>query len=148
MRKVLMLLLFSLLIVTGISAQKGTVYTIPVDTLQGSETVTLTPFNINGTYSSLSISVLCTELGGTSDGTATLMVSNDGTNYTVLNGTNGSLWVAPQNLVNDSTQNTMTVFAAATLNWTLPDPAWRWYKVVTTGTASDTTKLQGTYVYK
>ena len=60
-------------------AQRGTLNTVAVDTIQGAETVNFAiGTTILGSYNSLSITALCTELGGTSDGTLALYGSHDG----------------------------------------------------------------------
>jgi len=131
-----------------VNGQKGVLKTLATDTVKGTETITLTPIQLNGTYQSLSISVLCTDLGGTPDGYITLLASNDATNYFAINGYHGSVWSSPANLVRDTIRSTMTIYPAAVLNWVVNAPPWRYYKLSATGTAGDTTGLTITYVYK
>ena len=77
-----LIFIFALLLpVIFANAQKGVLKTIDVDTVKGAETIYLGPVQLNGSYQSLSVSFLCTQLGGTTDGTIEVLASNDGTNY-------------------------------------------------------------------
>ena len=132
-----------------VNAQKGVLKTIATDTVKGAETIYFTPVQLNGTYESLSIQFLCTQLGGTTDGTIYVLASNDGTNYFNLNNIDGKMiYASPYARMNDSIVGKLNLYNAATLNFVIPKPAHRFYKVGVTGTASDTTKLTGNYVYK
>jgi len=139
-------LVFSVFIV---NAQRGTLNTVTVDTLQGSETVNFTAFQLNGSYNAVSVSALCTQLGGTSDGTLAMYGSNDGTNYTLIDGANpGVLVASPYASIADTTENVITITNGLVANWVVINTPYRYYRVTGVGTASDTTKVNITYVYK
>ena len=131
------------------SAQNGRLKTITTDTVKGAETIYFSAIPVTGTYETLSIQFLCTELGGTTDGTIYVLASNDGTNYCNLNNVDGKMiYASPYARMNDSIVGKLNLYNAATLNFVVPKPAHRYYKVGVTGTASDTTKLTGNYVLK
>jgi len=142
------ILLFALVVAIGATAQKGTLKTLPAVVLNGAVTVASEPIAISGTYETLSVAIKCTQLGGTSDGYLSVLASNDGTNYFNLNAKRGyPIWGSPEARVNDTTSMAMTIYPAATLNIVLK-PAHKYYKLTCTGTASDTTSLGITWVYK
>jgi len=58
------------------------------------------------------------------------------------------IYASPYARMNDSIVGKLNLYNAATLNFVVPNPAHRYYKVGVTGTASDTTKLVGNYVLK
>jgi len=137
-------------VVFAASAQKGTLNTVTVDTLQGSETVNFAiGTTILGSYNTLSVTALCTQLGGTSDGTLTLYGSNDGTNYVFINGAADShiLTASPKASLTGTDMNQITITNGLVANWVV-DPAYRYYRVAGVGTSGDTTKVNITYVYK
>ena len=131
------------------SAQKGALKTITTDTVKGAETIAFSPIQLNGSYQSLSIQFLCTQLGGTTDGTMEVQASNDGVSYFNLNNVDDKMvYFSPYARVNDSIIGKLNLYDSATLNFVIPNPAHRFYKVSVTGTSGDTTKLTGNYVYK
>lgn len=147
--KRIFVLMFALIVAVGAMAQKGVLKTIATDTVKGAETIYFTPIQLNGSYQSLSIQFLCTQLGGTTDGTIYVLASNDGTNYYNLNNIDGKMiYASPYARMNDSIVGKLNLYNAATLNFVIPEPAHRFYKVGVTGTSGDTTKLTGNYVYK
>jgi hypothetical protein len=148
--KKLILVLFVSLFAMASMAQRGTLNTVAVDTIQGAETVNFAiGTTILGSYNSLSITALCTELGGTSDGTLTLYGSHDGTNYVFINGTGQEvLSASPKTAIADSTLNVLTIVDALVANWIIKDVPYRYYRVAGVGTSSDTTQINITYVYK
>lgn len=148
MKKLIMLLLVAF-VAFAATAQKGALKTIATDTVKGAETIYFTPIQLNYAYQSLSIEFKCTQLGGTTDGTIYVLASNDGTNYYNLNNIDGKMiYASPYARMNDSIVGKLNLYNAATLNFVIPNPAHRYYKVGVTGTSGDTTKLVGNYVYK
>lgn len=146
--KKLFVLIFALFVAFGAMAQKGTLKTLNPVVLNGAVTVTSDPVSIQGTYETLSFGIKCNQLGGTSDGTVSVLASNDGTNYFNLNAAHGyPIYGSPLARVSDSTAVVMQIYPAATLNIVLK-PAHRYYKLTASGTASDTTSLAITWVYK
>lgn len=147
--KKLFILLMVAFVAFAASAQQGRLRTLPTDTVKGAETIYFQVIPITGTYNSLSVSAKCTQLGGTSDGYMVLLASDDGTNYFNLNNDVGKMiWGSPNARMSDSITCALSIYSTATLNWVLPDPPHRFYKMQATGTASDTTKLVVTYVLK
>jgi hypothetical protein len=149
MKKII--IIFSLLVASIFAfGQRGVLNTVSVDTLQGAETVNFAiGTTILGSYNSLSISALCSELGGTSDGTLTLYGSNDGTNWVFVNGAADShiLTASPKASLTGTDMNQITITDALVANWVV-DPAYRYYRVAGVGTTADTTQVNITYVYK
>lgn len=146
--KNILIIFFALIMAFGATAQKGAVKTLPAVVLNGAVTAYSDVVSLTGTYETLSFAVKCTQLGGTSDGYFSVLASNDGTNYFNLNALRGyPIWGAPEARVNDTTSMAMTIYPSATLNVVLK-PAHKYYKLSCTGTASDTTSLGITYIYK
>lgn len=131
--------------------QRGVLNTVTVDTLQGNETVNFAIGNtIIGSYNSLSVTALCTQIGGTSDGTLTLYGSHDGTNYVFVNGAADSniLTASPKASITGADMNQITITNGLVANWVITGNPYRYYRVAGVGTASDTTQVNITYVYK
>lgn len=98
------------------------------DTLQGNETV------IFGEMAGASqVQVLCTQLGGTSDGSLLLKASVDGVTYTTLAETSSKLNFYPN--------DTLTITNGASWLIDIEANLFNYYKVVGAGTASDTTLI-------
>jgi len=143
-------MLVFVIVAMAASAQRGRVVTVAVDTLQGAETVVLATIGpLTGSYQTLSISSLCTQLGGTSDGTLTIYGSNDGTNYVLINGVGGEVITAsPVASITGADLNQITITNTLVTNWVIKDVAQRFYKITGVGTASDTTQVNVTYIIK
>lgn len=95
------------------------------DTIQGNETV-----YFDNMLDAKQVSVVCTELGGTSDGSLYLQGSSDGTNFVTLTETTGKF--------NFYANDTLTIIDGAT--WLINiEKTFNYYRVKGTGTASDTT---------
>lgn len=149
MKKWLILLVFSVVAMAA-SAQTGRVVTLQTDTLKSTTgnpkstpTITLT-----GSVQSLSIQALCTQLGGTSDGNMAVYGSLDGTSWTFLNGVGGMVIASPKASNTGTDFNQLTITNNLVANWVIQRPAHRFYKVVSNGTASDTTKVVFKYTIK
>jgi hypothetical protein len=148
MKKLFLVLLVSLFAMASM-AQRGSLHTVTVDTLQGAETVNFQiGTTINGSYNTLCITALCTQLGGTSDGTVALYGSNDGTSYVFVNGVGGGVITAsPVASLTGADLNQLTITNGLVANWII-DPAFKYYRVAGVGDTGDTTKINITYVYK
>ena len=134
-------LIFTLMLtVSVLYAQKNRVNTMPVDTLQGNETVSFEVISFSSHYKSLTIQALCEELGGTSDGTLRLDASVDGTSYETITDAGG--------LAKGYPNDTLTIVDNAVWQFVIQDVPFKYYKVVGTGTAGDTTKVTLKYIYK
>lgn len=120
-------------------AQIGVVKTFDTDTIQGNEYVTFGPVTITGTYESLVIQALCTQLGGTSDGTLILQASVDGTSYNT---------VTESNFADFYPNDTLTITNKAIWSAVLKGAPYKYYKVYGDGTPSDTTKVTIKYILK
>lgn len=139
--KNLVFILVFLVVAIGANAQRiGTVRTIDVDTLQGAETVNFGIVMLSGEYNAVTFQALCTELGGTADGTLNVMGSVDGTSYVNITDASG--------LAKGFPNDTLTITDGAILQFVVQDAPFRYYKLVGTGTASDTTLVQWKYVLK
>lgn len=126
--------------VLAINAQKGRVYSVSVDTLNGNETVNFTLGQITGGYETLTIQALCTQVGGTSDGTLILQASVDGTSWLTVQDATGVLKGYPN--------DTLTITNGAVAQWVVDETPWNFYRVQGAGTASDSTLVTVKYVYK
>jgi len=145
--KKLFILLMVAFVAFAASGQK--LNTITTDTVKGAETIYFSAIPVSGKYQTLSIEFKCTQLGGTTDGTIYVLASNNGTDFYNLNNIDGKMiYASPYARMNDSIVGKLNLYNAATLNFVVPNPAHRYYKVGVTGTASDTTKLVGNYVLK
>ena len=139
--KKLILLLVLFVIALGVNAQNGTlkVPTTPYDTLNGNETVYFPIVTVTGDYANLAITALCTELGGTSDGTLRLQYSA-GTNYEDVVQTTG--------LFEFISNDTLTITDGAVYNVIIRNPPVGTYRLKGAGTASDTTLITPRYRLK
>lgn len=136
--KKLFIILSLLLCVYVVNAQR--VYTITSDTLTEVETEYFTVPDITGTYESLGIQVLCTELGGTADGTVVLQGSLDGTTYVTLSD--------DENYIKGFTNDSLTISDGAANTWMIYNPGLVSYRIAATGTANDTTLVTTKYFLK
>jgi len=122
------------------NAQRNSVISLTVDTLQGAETVNFDQITFNAGYQSLVIQALCTELGGTADGNLWLNASVDGTSWVTVSDAAG--------LIKGFPNDTLTITDGAVWDVVIQDVPFKYYKVVGNGTASDTTKVTIKYIYK
>lgn len=96
----------------------------------------------SGLYSSLAIDVVASEVGGTSDGTIVLQGGNSLSSLSTLTDSDfgGSIsWLS---------NDTLTVVDGAKWLIKIQDPAFRYYRLVATGTSGDTTALSIKYVFR
>lgn len=139
MKKIFILLVLVLSVFVA-NAQTGRTYSIAVDTIKGAETVNFDLNQITGSYNYLSIQALCTNIGGTSDGTLVLDVSVDGTSYETITTTSG--------VMNGYPNDTLTILDAAVANWLVEGVPFKYYRIKGAGTSGDTTAITVKYVYK
>ena len=139
MKKILLILVF-VISVLAVNAQIGRVTTITPDTLTAVETEYFAIPSITGSYGSTAIQVLCTQLGGTSDGSALLQGSLDGTSYQTLN--------AGSTNIDFSTNDTLTITNGVIWLIEITEPAYVNYRIAATGTANDTTLVTTKFIIK
>ena len=132
-------LLIALVLALGVNAQNGTLKVADYDTLIGSETVYFPIVTVTGKYQNLSITALCTEIGGTSDGTLQLQYSAGG-NYEDVIQTTG--------LFEFISNDTLTITDGAVFNVIVREAPVGQYRLKGTGTASDTTLISPKYRLK
>lgn len=105
---------------------------VTVDTV---ETLYMSTGYITGDYNYIDFQVLCTDGGGTPDGSIILQESVDGTHF-----------------VTSETADTLTITAGAQKVWkvanSLTDNLVYKYRLAVTGTASDTTIVTGSYLLR
>ena len=140
MKNLIVLFVLTLLSFGTVEAQRATVYTLAVDTLQGAESVNFEAVKITGDYNSLVVQALCTQTGGTSDGSLIIKGSVDGVTYTTLNSTDNFLYAYPN--------DTLTITNGASVVWQFESTPYLYYRVTGTGTSGDSTKVAIKYVYK
>ncbi len=141
------LLFISLLAVLGIAVNAqwynngniGVTQTIAIDTLTAAVNDTSTAITVTSEANSITFQALCTELGGTSDGTLRLEGSVDGTSYLTIE----------EGLINYALPNdTLTITDGAVWQFSVVNAPFKKYRVIGTGTASDTTLITLTYILK
>jgi len=149
MKKYIFILVFAVVAMAA-NAQRGHVYTVDVDTLQGNETVNFAVVTLRSPgYDMLNITALCTQLGGTSDGTLTVYGSLDNTNWTFINGVGGGVITAsPQASITGADLNQVTITNTLVANWIITDVPYKYFRVAGVGTALDTTQIDIKYMYK
>ena len=136
--------------VLGTQAQsRGSVITLAVDTLQGAETVQFTLRELRApSYDYLVVDALCTQLGGTSDGTLALYGSLDNTNWVFINGVGDLVTASPQASLTGADSNQVTITNGLVASWVLTGVPWRYYRVTGVGTTGDTTQVNIKYRFK
>ena len=140
MKKITMLLVGFLFAFVSYG-QIEVVHTAPYDSVLKVETVYTGLINLSGSYSSLVIQGLCTDVGGTPDGTLILQGSVDGTTFTNLAPEPGVIIYRPNN-------DTLTITAGAVQTVEFVGNPYNFYRWKATGTANDSTLITTTYVYK
>ena len=140
MKKLYFILVLAV-ITLGVNAQNGTLKTptTPFDTLNGNETVYFPVVTVTGDYANLSITALCTEIGGTSDGTLQLQYSA-GSNYEDV--------IQTSQLFEFISNDTLTITDAAVYNVVVRNPPVGSYRLKGVGTASDSTLITPRYRLK
>jgi hypothetical protein len=120
MKKLFFILAFVALGVTA-SAQR-----VIIDTLKGNEVV-----NFAAMQNASQVQVLCTELGGTADGTIRLEASVDGISWEVLLSTDGVYHFYPN--------DTFTIVDDGVLIVNIKDDPFLYHRISGDGEATDTT---------
>lgn len=129
---------------------RGSLGTIAADTMKGVTAMNISIGSFTGSYTTLAITAVCSNIGGTSDGTLTLYGSLDGTNYVFINGAadGGVVTASPKASITGTDMNQITVTDALVASWVVSNTPFRYYKVAGAGTTGDTTAINVTYMYK
>jgi hypothetical protein len=96
-------------------------------------------YNTSGA-DALSIQTVATEVGGTSDGTITLQVSNDGSNFVTV--TDAILIGAHDDGITFVSDSIHTVTDGSVWALSVKEPSWYIYRLVCAGTVNDTTSVE------
>jgi len=139
MKKLFLIMSILAFTLVGFSQPNKTL-TVAVDTIQGAETVNFGAIKITSTVGYLTIQALCTQTGGTSDGSLILQGSVDGTTYTTLQATDNLFYAYPN--------DTLTITNGASYQAILKDAPFQYYRIQGAGTANDTTKVTIKYIYR
>lgn len=131
MKKFVFILMLGLFAFFANAQKVVTVY----DTLNGNETV-----NFSSMLFASQVQVVCSELGGTSDGTLYLQGSLDGTSFYNVTSTQDMLTFFPN--------DTLTITDGAVWLINIKDDPFQYFRVKGTGTASDTTLVTIKYIRK
>lgn len=115
--------------------------TMPTITANAAASFNSETFNVSGAHKGFSIDVLCTETGGTSDGTIIIQATNN-TNWSTLTSTDFG------NQISFLTNDTLTIVDAAVWKVSIDNPTFLKYRIQVLGTASDTTDVTATWVRK
>lgn len=137
MKRLLFILVFAVAAMAA-NAQIGAVKSVAIDTLTAATTDTSAVVAVSGAYNAITFQALCTQLGGTSDGSLRLEGSVDGLSYLTL--TDGVGYAYPN--------DTLTVTNGAIWHFKVTDAPFKYYRVIGLGTASDTTLITLKYVLK
>lgn len=137
-RYIILFIAFAVLGACGVKAQRPV--TSNFDTVQGNETVYITVVDKSTSNRTLTLSALCTELGGTSDGTITLEGSVDGTNFVPL--------TDQAQLIKGYPNDSLTITDGAVTSFVILENRYYTYRLKVAGTASDTTLVQTTWLDK
>jgi hypothetical protein len=135
MKKLIIFLVAIFAFVAFADAQR--VYNATADTLQGAETVNLGVVRSTSSRGTLALQALCTELGGTSDGTLLLQGSVDGTSYNTITNVVGKFDFYPS--------DTLTITDGAIIQCLITGSPFNYYRWQGGGTASDTTLITPIY---
>jgi hypothetical protein len=138
MKKLVIFLVAIFAFVAFANAQK--IYSIPNDTIQGAETVNFATVNSSTSAGALTFQALCTELGGTSDGTLIWQGSVDGLSFQDITETTG--------LFNFYPNDTLTITDGAVSIMTVTNSPFKYYRAKGVGTTGDTTLISIKYVPK
>lgn len=138
MKRIVLIIAMTFAVLGAANAQKVIAGT--PDTLQGAETVTFSNITSTSSKGTLAIQALCTQLGGTSDGTLVLQGSVDGLSFTTLTETTGKFNFYPS--------DTLTITDGAVMEAVITNSPFKYYRWKGTGTASDTTLITPKHVGK
>lgn len=149
MKKVILLFAIVLMALSTFAQSRNSINTVTVDTIQGAETVNFAVTELRSNYDVISITALCTQLGGTSDGTLTLYGSFDDTNWVFINGADGGpVTASPKASVTGTDINQLTITDGLVANWVVDKNPYRYYRVAGVGTLADTTQINISYKFQ
>ena len=149
MKKLFILFAFVLVTTLTFAQSRNNINTVTVDTIQGAETVNFAVTELRSNYDVISITALCTELGGTSDGTLTLYGSFDNTNFVFINGADGgAVTASPKASVTGTDINQLTITDGLVANWVVDKNPYRYYRIAGVGTTGDTTQINISYKFQ
>jgi len=141
MKKVILIfMVFFAVIITANAQRPGIVYGVTADTVQGNETVNFDLPAITGDYDTYTIQALCSETGGTSDGTIILEGSLDDSSWETITEEDGILKGYPN--------DTLTITDGAVGMWILQEQPFKYYRLSATGTADDSTLVTPKVLFK
>ena len=145
-----LVLFLAIIMVAMISyGQRNKVISVTPDTLNGSETVNFDLGTITGTYTSFVVQALCTQVGGTSDGTLTIYGSLDGTSYSFINAVGAEVMTAsPKASITGADLNQITITNGLVASWVIHESPYKYYRLAGVGTASDSTLITIKYLIK
>ena len=131
-------------------AQRGKVISLTADTLNGAETVNFDlGVDFTGNFEVLVVQALCSNVGGTSDGTLTLYGSLDGTSYSFINAVGAeTLTASPKASITGADLNQITITDALVASWVVKNAPYKKFRLVGTGTANDSTLITPKFMYK
>lgn len=124
MKKMFFITLLMLICTIGMNAQRA----VTVESIEGAETVNFGTMN----YPSV-IQALCTETGGTADGTLRLQASVDGTSWQYI--------TESDNVANFFPNDTLTITDGAVYVISLKNKTFPYWRVSGAGTSGDTTQV-------
>jgi hypothetical protein len=136
MKNILVLALFSFCMI-GTFAQSGKVQSIAIDTVQGAETIYFVTEKLQAVGGTVTLQALCTQTGGTSDGSITLQGSLDGVSYVALTDLAGFIKGYPN--------DTLTITNGAVASWMVKDCPYNYLRLKVVGTSGDSTKITAKY---
>lgn len=142
MKKLIFVLVLAFVALAA-NAQKGTVLTLPVDTLKGNNNKILDAINLTGSYESAFISVKIVRKSTAAGGTLYLKTGMDAASALVVNHvTSPSIAFAPN--------DTMATADVATQYWNIniTDPGEKYYEIFGDGDANDTIIVTTSYILK
>lgn len=150
MKKLFILFAFVLVTTLTFAQSRNSVHVVTVDTIQGAETVNFAVTTLKANQELISITALCTELGGTSDGTLTLHGSLDDTNWIFINGAadGGVVTASPKASLTGTDMNQITITDALVANWVVNKNPYIYYRVAGVGTSGDTTLINIKYKFQ
>lgn len=139
MRKILLLIAVMAIGMIA-TAQIGAVKTLTIATLDTAETKYSSIATVSASYNAITFQALCTQIGGTSDGTLRLEGSVDGITYRTINEKSGFALFTPN--------DTLTITNGASWQAVILKAPFKYYRVAGTGTNKDTTAVTIKYILK
>ena len=138
MKKLFAVFAFAFMALT-LMGQANVVNSVAVDTVKGAETIYLTVTPNFSSTNLLTVQAVCTQVGGTTDGTIVPQWSLDGVSFDNMD------YIAQGYLY---PTDTVTMTNGAVFLWTIKDTPAVKYRLKINGTSGDTTKVAVKYIYK